>query len=106
MTQSYTLQQPLPLNGGFFYSPAKAASIIGLEDSCIFRWAARSLTSYDFPISVTEHQRRRLIEERDVRILAQVQRAFPISRGGPGPRRRREQMQEYAFRLRAALAAR
>ena len=92
------MNPPLLLYNNFFYNPTRAAALIGLSDECLFKWAARCCTGYGYKITVIEHAGRLLIAERDVRIMADVQRAFPVRRGPVHPDRQK-QMRIYAARL-------
>jgi hypothetical protein len=99
------MQQPIELNGGFYLHTDRAGEITGLPATTTWRWAMRSVTSYGFALNVTKHQGHVLVDERDVYAIAAVQRDFPLARGGPGSRDRREAMKRYADRVRATLAA-
>jgi hypothetical protein len=96
------VERVIPINGTIFLCPHRAAKITGLASSCLLDWAKRAFTSYGYPLNVVRLQGHRLIEERDVRVIARVQRDFPIRCGGPGPRQRQEAMKAYAEQLRAA----
>lgn len=96
------VQQPIPISGGFFYSPERASEIVGVSNRTLFIWAKAQITSYGFPLNVIEYQNHRLIDERDVHVLAAVQKDFPVG-GGPIPTNKREQMKRYAAQVRAKL---
>lgn len=97
------MQQPIPIDEGFFYTPVRASAIAGLSVATLFSWTQDRCTSYGHPLNVVEHQDRRLIDERDVYVVAAVQKDFPIGKG-PVPPDRREQMKSYAAQVRAKLA--
>ena len=99
------MQQPIPINGGFFYSPVRASAIAGLGVATLFNWAKARCTSYGYPLNVVEHQGNRLIDERDVHTLAAVQKSFAVGKG-PIPPDRREQMKRYAAQVHAKLTPR
>lgn len=94
------MQRVISLNCGLFVCPARAADIVGIRPSSMRQWVRRAVTSYGYPLNVVDYQTHKLIDERDVRVMELVQRDFPLKGGGPGPRRRCEQMKEYAMRLR------
>jgi hypothetical protein len=96
------VQQPIPISGGFFYTPERASELAGLSNQTLFNWAKAHVTSYGYPLNVIEHQNHRLIDERDVHAIAAVQKDFPLG-GGPIPTNKREQMKRYAAQVRAKL---
>jgi hypothetical protein len=97
------VERVIPMNGRIFLCPERAAAITGVTSASLMRWAKRAFTSYGYPLNVVRLQGHRLIEERDVRVIARVQRDFPVRCGGPGPRQRQEAMKAYAEQLRAAV---
>lgn len=98
----FVVQQPIPIKGGFFYSPERASEIIGLSHDTLFNWARAKVTKYGHPLNVVKHRGHRLIDERDRYAMAAVQKDFPIGRGRI-PTDRREQMKRYAAQVRAKL---
>lgn len=96
------MQETIPISGGFFHCPERAAAMVGLPNSTLWRWAKARSTGYGHPLNVVEHQGHRLIDERDVHVVAAVQKEFPLARG-PVPPDRREQMKNYAAQVRAKL---
>jgi hypothetical protein len=96
------VQQPIPMQGGFYYHPDRAAEIIGLHSTTVWKWARTATTSYAYPLRIVKHGGHYFIDETDVRVLEKVHRDFPLRKGGPGTRQRREAMCSYATRLHAA----
>jgi hypothetical protein len=99
------VQQPIPLNGRFFYSPERASEIIGLNHATLFRWAEAQVSQYGHPLNTVKYQQHNLIDEIDVHVMAAVQRDFPRGRGHI-PSAKREQMKRYAARVHATLTPR
>ena len=97
------MQETIPISGGFFHCPNRAAAIVALPESTLWRWAKARSTGYGHLLNVVEHQGHLLIDERDVHAVAAVQKDFPIGKG-PIPPDRREQMKNYAAQVRAKLA--
>ena len=96
------MQETIPISGGFFHCPNRAAEIVGLAETTLVRWAKSRSTGYGHPLNVVEHQGHWLIDERDVHAVAAVQKDFPIGKGPISPDRR-GQMKNYAAKIRAAL---
>jgi hypothetical protein len=93
------MQPRIPMHGAFFLCANYAASVVGLDPRCIWAWAKRKTTSYDFPLRVVEQGGHIYIAEADVRVAERVQREFPLLRGRI-KHQRREEMKAYALRLR------
>jgi len=100
--ERFTVQQPLAIHGGFFFTPEVASEITGLGRNTLARWMDAEASAYGHPLTVVNHQGRRLLDERDVHTLAAVQKDFPVGRG-PIPPDRREAMKRYAERVRATF---
>jgi hypothetical protein len=101
--RAHAMQSPILVQRGFFVCPNQAALTVGLTGHCVWTWAKRQVTSYGFPLRVVKHRGHIFIAEEDVRVLERVNRDFPLARGGPGDQKRREQMKQFAERLRAAM---
>jgi hypothetical protein len=93
----------IPMRGSLFVCPGRAADTVGIDEHTLWHWAKRGVTSYGYPLRTVHHQGHRFIDERDVRVIARVQLDFPLVRGPPR-RDRREEMKQYALRLRGAVA--
>jgi hypothetical protein len=96
------VEDPIAISGGFFRSPERASMIAGLDHRTLYRWTKSKVTSYDHPLNVVEYHGHSLIDERDVFVVAAVQKEFPLARG-PIPPDRREQMKRYAAQVHATL---
>jgi len=97
-----SVQQPIPIQNGFFYSPERASEIVGLSNWTLFKWAKDQVTQYGYSLNTVKHQRHNLIDEIDVHVMAAVQKDFPRGRGHI-PAGKRDQMKRYADQLRAKL---
>lgn len=64
----------------------RAAQIVGLSGAALSRWARDGITSYGLELTVRRQGKRRLIPERQVRILAELNRIYPLPRHGFLPR--------------------
>jgi hypothetical protein len=96
------MEDPIQINGGFFHSPERASEITGLGKSTFCAWTRAQVTGYGFDLKTVEHRGHRLVDERDVLVVAAVQKAFPVPKGRI-PSDTRDQMKRMAERLHATL---
>lgn len=98
------LQRVLSLGNDAYMCPERVADALRLSHTCVKRWARNGFSSFGFPLRVRSagpfHPV--VIDVRDVNILTRVLCAYPLARGGPGPRDRAAEMLALAQRLRAA----
>jgi hypothetical protein len=92
----------LSINGGFYSCAHRVAADAGITHDTVENWLRRQMTSYGYSLTVTTHRGQRLLEETDITVIGAVQQAFPLT-GGADRKHRREQMRQYAERLRATL---
>jgi hypothetical protein len=55
----------------------RAAEAAGCNSATMFEWIKRGSTSYGYPLHVVSHQGRRLVDERDVKVMLRVRQAYP-----------------------------
>jgi hypothetical protein len=101
---SRTVQRVIDLNGKLYVCPYRAAEHVGISYKVLRAYARRASSWFGMPLDVVKHggRGRLLIDERDVFVLAAVNREFPVGKG-PIPRAKREQMCQYSERIRAKL---
>lgn len=98
------MMTPIQLDGRFYVLPAHVAAVTGVGLTALWNWAKVGATSYGYPLTVRVHGSRRFLDERDARIVAMVQREYPLAAGRGRPAKRAE-MKRYAEHLRATLPA-
>ena len=97
------VQRAIPIDGKIFVCPGRGAADVGISTHTLQTWVARGCTSYGLDLTVVHHGKHHLIAEFDLRVITEVNRKFPLLKGGPPERRRAEEMRRYATQVRAAL---
>lgn len=100
MMKACPVERAIPIQGRMFVCPNRAASIVGVASETLYRWFRRGTTSYGYPVRTVRVGKHRLADERDVWVMAGVNRDVPLVQGGAG-REEREQMKARALALRA-----
>jgi len=92
--------RPFSLDGENYVHPTCAAQTIGLTPQTLTRWADAGFTSYGLPLTVRHQGRRRLIRAKEVVVMAELNKLYPLPPKGPLPKNRLDDLQR-AVRLHA-----
>jgi hypothetical protein len=96
------MERAIAIEGKIFVCPRRAAPLVGVTHPTLAACARRGSSWFGMPLETAKLGEHVLLEERQCFVLAAVNREFPVSKG-PIPRARREQMRQYAERVRAKL---